>query len=257
MEGVDALSRRRPARPRPGADAAYPAPMTLADTATAAHEPRAPPRRRPRTSAPAAGTRRAVDGRRPRPGAQAVCAVVGPGRRPGAGHCPAHGQGRRAARARRRPRRRAPTGSSPPTPDDVARGEARRPGRRACSTGCGWTRRGSPRSPTPCATSPPCRTRSARWFAARRCRTACGCARCGCRWASSAWSTRRAPTSPSTPPVLALKSGNAAVLRGGSAAEATQHRPGRGDPRRARARAGCRRTPSPRSTRGAARASST
>ncbi len=53
-----------------------------------------------------------------------------------------------------------------------------------------------------------------------------------CRWASSPSSTRRGPTSPSTPPALCLKTGNAVILRGGSAAKHSNRilcrgRPGR------------------------------
>ena len=61
------------------------------------------------------------------------------------------------------------------------------------------------RWPTGCARSPGCRTRSARWSAARRSPTASSCARSGCRSGSSASSTRRARTSPPTPPASASR----------------------------------------------------
>ena len=115
--------------------------------------------------------------------------------------------------------------------EDIARGRAdgmaagaarpaaagRRPGRRRRRRGA---RRRRPARPG--------RRGGAR---AARCRTACGCGRSGCRWAWSRWSTRPGRTSRWTPPALALKSGNAVVLRGGSAAAVVERRAGRGDAR--------------------------
>ena len=119
-----------------------------------------------------------------------------------------------ALRANAEPRSSRPTG---PTWRPAPRAGSP-PG---CSIGSGWTPTGCTRSPTRWPTWRRCPTRSVRWCAARRWPTAWRSARCGSRWVSSRWSTRPGPTSPSTPLAWRLKSGNAVVLRGGSAAAQT------------------------------------
>ena len=69
--------------------------------------------------------------------------------------------------------------------EDLHRGRARGPRRGPARPAAPGPAAGRARSPTPSATSPRCPTRSARSSAARPCRTGCGCARSGCRWASS------------------------------------------------------------------------
>ena len=72
----------------------------------------------------------------------------------------------------------------------------------------------------------------ARWSAAAPWPTGSSCARCGCRSASSASSTRPGPTSPRTPPGICLKSGNAVLLRGQLERPVQQRRDRRGPARR-------------------------
>ena len=71
-------------------------------------------------------------------------------------------------------------------------------------------------------------------------RTASSCARCACRWASSPSSTRRGPTSPSTPPACASRPATPSILRGGSAAMHSNRILVRGRPGRASSRPACR-----------------
>ena len=76
-------------------------------------------------------------------------------------------------------------------------------------------------SPPPSARSSPCPTRSARPCAARPCRTACASPRCACRFGVVGAIYEARPNVTIDIAALALKSGNAVVLRGGSAAENT------------------------------------
>ena len=84
-----------------------------------------------------------------------------------------------------------------------------------------------------------CPTRSATSCAGRGCPTGCSCARCGCRSAWSASSTRRGPNVTVDAAGLCLKSGNAALLRGSASALPHQHRAGRRAHRGRRRRPGC------------------
>ena len=123
---------------------------------------------------------------------------------------------RRSAEILARERRgRAPGAREP------ARRRARRPS--AARRGPPARRRGQP-----CATSPRCPTPSGRSSTAGASTTASSCARSACRSASSPSIYEARPNVTVDAAALCLKTGNAVILRGGSAAHAHQPHPRRG-----------------------------